>query len=163
MKKGRIIMICGLPGSGKTTLSKELSKKRKTVRLCPDEWIISLGMSKREVDAKHRPIIEDLQWELAIEIASNGTNVIMENGYWSIKERTEYAKQAKLKGIKTELHFLDIPLEELIRRVEKRNQKLPKFALKVSKEELTHWHHKFEAPNVKELKDNYDKYKIYKD
>ena len=155
-------MICSLPGSGKTTLSKKLAEKKRTIRLCPDEWIISLGMSDRYLDAKHRPIVEELQWEIALDMAKNGANVVLENGYWTAENRIGYADSAKKEGIKTELHFLDIDLEELSRRIEHRNKNLPKFSLKVSQKELTRWHEKFQAPTIQELNDNYDKYKIYK-
>ena len=35
-------MLCGLPGSGKTTLAKKLENERQAIRLCPDEWVIAL-------------------------------------------------------------------------------------------------------------------------
>lgn len=38
----RLIILCGLPGSGKTTLAKLLEGKRRAVRLCPDEWMDAL-------------------------------------------------------------------------------------------------------------------------
>lgn len=162
MKRGKIIMICGLPGSGKTTLSKKLAEKRKTVRLCPDEWIIKLGSSDRYTDAKHRGIIESIQWDLALSLTRQGLNVVLENGYWTKQDRLNYAKSAKSQNLKTELHFLDIPLEELKTRIQKRNKSLPKFSLKVSAKELEHWFSKFETPTLEELKNNYSSYKIYK-
>ena len=36
---GRLIIVCGLPGSGKTTLAKWLEGKLRAVRLAPDEWM----------------------------------------------------------------------------------------------------------------------------
>ncbi len=37
--QGTLILICGLPGSGKTTLAQTLEKERNAIRMCPDDWI----------------------------------------------------------------------------------------------------------------------------
>jgi len=37
-----LFLICGLPGSGKTTLAKQLELAHSALRLCPDEWIATL-------------------------------------------------------------------------------------------------------------------------
>ena len=40
---GCLIIVCGLPGSGKTTTATELAARRQGVRLNPDEWLAALG------------------------------------------------------------------------------------------------------------------------
>jgi predicted kinase len=42
-KAGKLIIVCGLPGSGKTTHAKQLEQELRAIRLCPDEWITALG------------------------------------------------------------------------------------------------------------------------
>ena len=39
----RIILLCGLPGSGKTTLARKLAEEPHAVRLSPDEWLAGFG------------------------------------------------------------------------------------------------------------------------
>jgi predicted kinase len=161
MKKGRIIMICGLPGSGKTTLSKELSKKLKAVRLCPDEWIHELNLNSNKVGNDSRDLVEALQISLAENIALKRCNVILENGFWSKAERLEYLTRLKAKSITVDLIFMDLGYEELVKRLTLRNKNLPKNTYKVNIEDFDRWFNKFERPNEKELK-MYNKYKIYK-
>ena len=35
----RLIIVCGLPGSGKTTLAKALENRLRAVRFSPDDWM----------------------------------------------------------------------------------------------------------------------------
>ena len=39
---GRLILLCGIAGAGKTTLAKQLEAEG-AVRMCPDEWLDALG------------------------------------------------------------------------------------------------------------------------
>jgi predicted kinase len=40
----RLIIVCGLPGSGKTTLAKALENRFCAVRFCPDDWLGALSL-----------------------------------------------------------------------------------------------------------------------
>ena len=43
-KQTRLVLLCGLPASGKTTLARELADLYDAVRLNPDEWELALGI-----------------------------------------------------------------------------------------------------------------------
>ena len=43
MRDVRLILTCGLPGAGKTTLAKKLAADRCAVRLTDDDWLWALG------------------------------------------------------------------------------------------------------------------------
>ena len=47
---GRLIVLCGLAGAGKTTLAKALEADG-AVRMCPDEWLVVLGFDIYDRDA----------------------------------------------------------------------------------------------------------------
>jgi DNA helicase TIP49 (TBP-interacting protein) len=55
---GRLIIVCGLPGSGKTTHAKHLEAKLPAVRFCPDEWMDALSLDLW--DEARRQTIENL-------------------------------------------------------------------------------------------------------
>ena len=63
-------LICGLPGSGKTTLSKKLKVLYNAIRFCPDEWIKDIWplTTAESEGGKYRDSIEQLQWKIGKNI-----------------------------------------------------------------------------------------------
>ena len=142
MPGARLILICGLPGSGKTTLAKRLKPDVRAVRLSPDEWKHDLGIDYYDEAGRIR--LEARLWRL-------GQSVILENGFWARAERDELRLAARAMGVAVELHYLEAPVEELWRRLEVRNgQALPGTA-PIGREDLDRWAQQFEAPDAAEL------------
>ena len=71
---GRLIIVCGLPGSGKTTLAKTLERRLRAVRFSPDEWMDALSLNL--YDESGRAKIEALQWKFGRELLALGHTVI---------------------------------------------------------------------------------------
>ena len=83
-----LFLICGLPGSGKTTLAKRLKRERAALRLTPDEWMAHIARDGN--DEVKRAAVEKLQWEIAQRVLSLGVNVILESGFWARNERDDF-------------------------------------------------------------------------
>src|SRR5208282_4573232 len=81
----RLIIVCGLPGSGKTTLAKRLEATLRAIRFCPDEWMGALSLDI--YDEGKRAKIEALQWKFAQSLLALGLTVILEWGTWGRSER----------------------------------------------------------------------------
>ena len=149
MSEARLILICGLPGAGKTMLAKQLALKLRAVRFSPDEWKHDLDIDY--YDDERRVRLEARLWRLGQELLGLGQSVILENGFWAREERDELRQAARALGVPVELHFLDVPFDELWRRIEIRNELAPPGAAPITRTSLEQWAEHFEAPDAAEL------------
>lgn len=146
-------LIVGLPCSGKTTFAKKLEHERSALRLTPDEWHVALfgqDAEEPEHDARHG-LIEALLWNIARRALELGTNVILDFGFWAREEREDYRQRAKRLGASSEVHFLDVPAEELLRRLAVRNAQPSKACFYISEERMKPWIELFQTPSPQEL------------
>ena len=148
-----LFLICGLPGAGQTTLAKQLEQQHAALRRCPDEWIAALLADANDIAERDRlrDPVEALQWQMAQRALVLGTNVILENGFWSRAERDSYRAQAEALGARVELHYLAVARDELWRRLALRNANLPPGTFTVNEAELDLWLSWFEAPTEDEF------------
>jgi predicted kinase len=143
-RPGRLILVCGLPGSGKTSLSLELEHRLRAIRLCPDDWLEALGLNLHRADMREK--IEALQWKLAQDLLARGNTVIIEWGTWARSERDTLRLGARALGAAVELHYLDAPEEVLFDRLRQRDRERPP----IEREDLSRWREIFEAPATDE-------------
>ena len=141
----RLVVICGLPGSGKTTLATELEASMPAVRFCPDDWFTALELDLWDQDLRYR--LEAKQWELAQQLLTLGVNVVIEFGSWARAERDVLREGARALGAAVELRYLDVPLDELVRRVEARAWEAPP----ITRAHLEEWATVIEVPDAAEL------------
>ena len=146
-------LMVGLPCSGKTTLARKLEQERAALRLTPDEWQIGLfgqDANEPEHDARHS-LIEAMLWNIASRALELGTNVILDYGFWASEEREDYRLRAKRLGANTEVHFLDVSAEELLRRLAVRNSQSSQESFHISEESIKPWMAFFQKPTPEEL------------
>lgn len=155
-----VFLLCGLPGSGKTTLARQIEREGRAIGLAPDEWIAALfghDIQQREPETFHGPAryrTEALQRQLAGHLLALGVDVILENGFWGRSERDEYRAWARAHGARVALRYREVPREELWRRLERRNTALSPGTFRVERHELDRWFDLFEAPTPEELELN---------
>lgn len=149
MGESRLILTCGLPGAGKTTLATRLASERGAVRLTKDEWHWALGSTPWDRAIGER--IEQQLWRLAQEILRLGPSVVLDLGLWARTERDELRTVARGIGVGVELHYLEVAVDELWRRIETRNTAPPWDEQPIGRADLDGWLGIFQAPDAEEL------------
>src|ERR1041384_879283 len=148
-----LYLMVGLPCAGKSTIAQKLERERSALRLTPDEWQIRLfgqDAEEPEHDARHS-LIEAMLWNIASRALELGTNVILDFGFWAREEREDYRSRAKQLGASSEVHFLDVSEEELLRRLEERSAQPSPMAFHISEEMMKPWIAFFQKPTPDEL------------
>ncbi|MBX3084564.1 MAG: ATP-binding protein [Anaerolineae bacterium] len=143
----------GLPCSGKTTLAQKLEREQSALRLTVDEWHIQLfgqDAEDPEHNARHS-LIEMMLWKTASRALELGTNVILDFGFWAREEREDYRSRAKALGASSEVHFLDVPTDELMRRLAARNMESSPLNFYIPEEMMKPWVAFFQRPTLDEL------------
>ena len=130
-------LICGLPGSGKTTLAKKIEMEIGAIRFCPDEWIKEIWKEMEEIEGNtYRDEVEQLQWRMGKQILKSGTDVIIEWGTWGRVERDRLRTEAKALGSNVKLYYLHVEKEVMKARIIERNKNLGTYEFRMSEDTL---------------------------
>ena len=143
-----LLLTCGLPGSGKTTLARRLAAERDAQRFTKDEWVLDLGGDLWDEQLRIR--LEGKLIELAFELLAAGRSCILDFGLWSQEERDALRLRARRLGVRVELHYVNVELAELVRRTVQRRADAPETAPDISAEQLAVWASSFQAPSSTE-------------
>jgi predicted kinase len=141
----RLIIVCGLPGSGKTTLASVLETKLRAVRFSPDEWLDALSLNVYHEERRGK--IEALQWKFGQKLLALGLTVIIEWGTWGRSERDTLRLGARALGAAVELHYLSAPADVLYNRIQRRGMENPP----IERDAVSQWFEMFQAPTPEEM------------
>jgi predicted kinase len=141
----RLIIVCGLPGSGKTTYAMDLEENLRAVRLAPDEWMTALAIDLYDEDSRGK--VEMLQWQFGQRLLALGLVVIIEWGTWAKSERDTLRLKARTLGAAVELHYLSAPVDVLFDRIQRRGREEPP----IGQDAMLRWLEIFQVPTSEEM------------
>lgn len=144
-----LFLLVGLPGSGKTTLAKRLESERSALVLSADEWMSRIVCDGW--DAKRRAAVQEVQFEIGLKVLKLGGDVVLDFGLFHREERDRYRAGAVAVGAETKTIYLDVPKDELLRRLGSRNTELPPHTFPVDEAHLDNCIGWFEPPTADEL------------
>ena len=153
---GKVILICGKIGSGKTSYANKLTKQINAVNISQDEIMLSLFGAELYYNQpkkyqKYSSEVEQYVKRKAGEAAKAGATVICENGFWSRSERDELRKFYNDMGVFCELHYIDTPEEVRLQNIRCRNQKILQGQLLFYLTDENDINHFFEIPTENEI------------
>ncbi|GAA2104274.1 AAA family ATPase [Microlunatus panaciterrae] len=148
-RRPQLIIFCGLPGSGKTTLARQLEQEIGAFRLNIDEWVAALGVDFWDDEFRHR--LDRRLYEYGLKLLELGQSIILEDGTWTRAERDELREVARKLGATIEIHYFDLSFDELWRRLALRNATGAPDTVPITKEILEKCWRRFERPNKAEL------------
>lgn len=121
----RVTLICGKICSGKSTLARKLREENGGVILSADELMLKLfpagaGEKHDEFSGKVKAYLYDK----ADELLKAGTDIILDWGFWSRRERAYVTKHFKNRGAEVCWHFTTVDDETHLKFINGRNKKI---------------------------------------
>lgn len=150
MRRPVVVLLCGLTCSGKSTHARELAE-RGFVWLSIDRDAWEAGHHEQPLPASVQRDIKIAHKQRIRELVAQGRDVVLDYALASRSRRDEYRAIANEAGADLEVHFMDVPADELRRRLRMRNQLPPgPDVVHVPLDQLERWLLSFEYPGSDE-------------
>jgi predicted kinase len=148
-----VVLMCGLPGAGKTTYAMELVR-RGYVRLSIDEVVwqrlgqrdAGLVLEAEAFDQLKEEVRREQRQQL-VELILAGRDVVVDYSFWSRAARDDYKALVENHGCRWELVHLKADRTTLERRLEVRNGEEGANSVTVDKTLFNRYLANFEEPN----------------
>jgi predicted kinase len=142
----------GLPGSGKTTLSVQLSEELALPRFSLDEEYFAVvpNHQQSERDFAIEAKVEEAIKERVIQHLASGTSVVLDFCPWRALQRQAYYSFIATNGAAPKVHYLPVERDELLRRLEIRNSLRDTRYQYMSAEMLDDFYGRFDPPTEDE-------------
>lgn len=147
----KVIMMCGVCGSGKTTYAKE-KEKEGYIRLSIDEemWKTYGRKGIDYPDSQYEELSEKVELflrEKLLSLIKQEQNVVVDFSFWNKEKRNFYRQLIEKSGGTVKLVYMKARLETLQKRLAKRNLHLnANSPFIITDEILEHHYYGFQEP-----------------
>jgi predicted kinase len=117
-----LIIVCGLPGSGKTTLARALTRRFSAVHISSD--IVRkrmFGMPKYSPEEK-AAVYSEMERLARVALSSGKSAVVVDATFHKKEERGRFAELASRSGARAWVILCTLPEEEVRRRLSRRKE-----------------------------------------
>ncbi len=129
--KNRLYFMCGKMASGKSTLSKKLSKDHNAIFLSEDELLKKLypdEIKTIEDYIKYSKRLKDMMYEHIIDLLKKGNEVVLDFPANTITQREWFTNILKTAKVEHTMYYVKRSDEVCKQQLKKRNENLPKDA-----------------------------------
>jgi predicted kinase len=128
----RIVLLVGLPGSGKSTYLERLG-----VKALSSDAVRGLLADDETDQSIHREVFATLRYLLRRRLALRRPVTYLDATHLTVRERRPYVKMGQLYGCAVEAVFFDVPLETCRERNRGRRRVVPEDVLERMAAKLT--------------------------
>jgi predicted kinase len=128
----RIVVLVGLPGSGKSTYLERLG-----VRALSSDAVRGLLADDETDQGIHREVFATLRYLLRRRLALNRPVTYLDATHLTPRERRPYVKMGQIFGCSVEAVYFDVPLEVCRERNRRRGRTVPEDVLERMAAKLT--------------------------
>ena len=120
---GKLFLLCGKPGSGKTTLAKFLKEKFGLIHFSADDFMLKLfgEIDDRNLFDEKLVVTKDLIYQICDDVLRSN-NVILDFGFWTKSEREQVIN--RFKNYEVIIVYLKLDEDKIFNQIEKRNANL---------------------------------------
>ena len=131
-----LLILCGIPGSGKTTYARKLAEETGAILYCYDELPDAFSPSRQQA-------VRESMWTAIVEDLRCGQDVICDDLHITMEKRKKILQMVSGINCKKKLIVVDTPLQICLQRNSERERRLPDVAIRF-------YMKKFESPTLNE-------------
>lgn len=152
----KVYLICGKICSGKTTYAKRLCEEKGAILLSVDEIMLSLfdQCCGPALHQEYERRLKGYLFDKALEILANGSDVVLDWGFWTKEERSATREFFKARNIDCRLHYAAVSDEKWEQQLNKRNNQIANNEVKayaLSLERASFFASMFNEPDENEI------------
>ena len=119
----KLVLLCGKPGSGKTTIAKYLQQNHNYIHFSADDFMLKLfgEIQQRELFEQKLQLTKDLIYSICDQLLPNN-DVVLDFGFWTKSERLSVTNRFVNSQVK--LVYIKLDDDEIYSRIQNRNNNL---------------------------------------